>query len=903
MSGEPPDRFVAHGGVGRAELALALSTGLGSDAALSSLLGYGHTEPEPVVVKGTSPVGGVTIPAPDIGLAEATDEARMWFWREKSHEKFEVPTEPAEAKARREQAGKLDFARHVPEAPEGGVETPRWWPWAGIEPALHAALGVKRPGGRVDEGALVRRWAQLRPIEPLPRRSHLTWPDRLEVAVRTDPEAKPFFDEALVLAEQIRSALGPERVRLQLSASSGLSEPGLTLPFALDGAPKGVSLAPEGGRRVGARTMFGPEVASQAERLLVAMAPAVRIDSSVLGRIAFESADLGLDARAVAVAWTHEWLAASDTWSQGWTPEGRAKALAAWATAAKEDADPLLRRALARIREDHSARFVPSLWLEERASAWAHLPEDCALREWLEIQPGDEERSATFFAQVRASADDGRVKDWLQGVCARTPKLGKADCRFKVGAVNPIYEALREAEGHPEVHWVVRQRPDGLRFERRAGHADPFTQLGGERTLNSYGQPLSLSLRSSDGEQLLPTLHEDETRPELEPNTFVERWLEQHGDGDPSQLELVVATELEAWVYEPYARGRWATGLGRDRFGLFAEVRLPDTPPEAWLKMRWIPAGTFLMGSPEDEQGRYGDEGPRHAVCIPEGYWLADAVCTQALWSRVMGENPSEFRSYSEPRWSLGRPVEKVDWGDAGWFVDRLGEMLGDGRRWRLPTEAEWERACRCCTETALYTGALNIRGKRDGPELDAIAWYGGNSGVGFELELGRDSRGWVEKQYPHEKAGTRVVRTKVPNPWGLYDMIGNVLEWCEDDWGEGAFVERRGEVHLDVRPALAERATKRVVRGGSWSGPARYCRSAYRFGFVVSSRYDVLGFRVSRGRAEPVVVRGGDATGVATAVGQATEGVLRSPGDPVVSRIETPSWAGAPARLDGGDR
>ncbi|MEE8525992.1 MAG: SUMF1/EgtB/PvdO family nonheme iron enzyme, partial [Thermoanaerobaculia bacterium] len=127
-------------------------------------------------------------------------------------------------------------------------------------------------------------------------------------------------------------------------------------------------------------------------------------------------------------------------------------------------------------------------------------------------------------------------------------------------------------------------------------------------------------------------------------------------------------------------------------------------------------------------------------------------------------------------------------------------------------------------------------------PVLDAIAWYGGNSGVDFELEDGWDSSDWPEKQYPHVFAGTRPVAKKAPNPWGLYDMLGNVHEWCSDFWAdsyEGAEI---------VDPSGPEKGSSRVIRGGSWISVARDVRAAYRDRYDPGYRDDGLGFRLARG-------------------------------------------------------
>ncbi len=275
----------------------------------------------------------------------------------------------------------------------------------------------------------------------------------------------------------------------------------------------------------------------------------------------------------------------------------------------------------------------------------------------------------------------------------------------------------------------------------------------------------------------------------------------------------------------------WAWGWGQDRYGVFAEIKLGD----AVQRMRWIFAGSFTMGSPESEAGRYEWEGPRHQVRLTEGFWLAETPCTQELWQEVMGENPSRFQSPP-------RPVERVSWEDCRQFFDAV-EARRPGLGLRLPTEAQWEYACRAGTDAATWLGDLEILGERDAPMLDEIAWYGGNSGVDFDLAEGDDSSKWPNRQYPHEKAGTREVKTRRPNPWGLYDMLGNVWEWCSDRWDYGQPYE--GVDRIDPEGDIG---AMRVSRGGSWHSRARHVRAASRSALVPGYRYSSLGFRLSRG-------------------------------------------------------
>jgi len=217
-----------------------------------------------------------------------------------------------------------------------------------------------------------------------------------------------------------------------------------------------------------------------------------------------------------------------------------------------------------------------------------------------------------------------------------------------------------------------------------------------------------------------------------------------------------------------------------------------------------IPAGEFMMGSPSGEEGRYDDdEGPVHKVTIEESYYLGTYEVTQKQWREVMGNDPSNFKGDD-------LPVEKVSWNDVQEFIEKLNEMEGTNK-YRLPSEAEWEYACRAGTTTRYYFGG-------DDSKLKAYAWYSSNS----------------DETHP--------VGQKKPNPWGLYDMHGNVYEWCQDRY------------HSDYNGAPSDGSawesggsSRRVGRGGSWISLAGRCRSAFRGDYDPVLRYKYLGFRVLR--------------------------------------------------------
>ncbi|MCB9524551.1 MAG: formylglycine-generating enzyme family protein [Myxococcales bacterium] len=294
----------------------------------------------------------------------------------------------------------------------------------------------------------------------------------------------------------------------------------------------------------------------------------------------------------------------------------------------------------------------------------------------------------------------------------------------------------------------------------------------------------------------------------------------------PEAEELRVDLGSVAVTLARWTRPEWACAAGRDRYGLWATLKVGEVKH----RLRWIPPGRFTMGSPGGEAGRDDDEGPQHEVTLTRGFWLGETPVTQALWVAVMGENPSSFQ---DPE----RPVEQVSWDDTQRFFERLRDEHGFGAE--LPTEAQWEYACRAGTQTATWVGDLTLKGTYDAPELATIAWYEGNSGQGFD-----QGKGMPFSRVPGVVGGTRKVAQKQPNPFGLYDILGNVWEWCQAYWQPTYLSE------VTEDPPGPSSREMRVGRGGSWDSPARNLRSASRDPIHPSVRYAALGFRLVRSHA-----------------------------------------------------
>ena len=250
------------------------------------------------------------------------------------------------------------------------------------------------------------------------------------------------------------------------------------------------------------------------------------------------------------------------------------------------------------------------------------------------------------------------------------------------------------------------------------------------------------------------------------------------------------------------------------------------------LGMRFvlISKGTFLMGSPESEKGRQWNE-KRHRVVISKSFYMGETEVTQGQWEKLVGFNPSSFSG-------LGKtyPVDSVSWNECIEFIRVLNDWEGTNK-YRLPTEAEWEYACRAGSTTAFAQGPVTTFSCNEPePALINMAWYCYNSGI----------------QNPSRDFKPHPVKTSAPNKWGLYDMHGNAQEWVLDSCKWRNFWRTRVGVVTDtykdnIVDPLSQIGNHKIIRGGGWYQTSKYQRSAYRSYYKPGVKRNSLGFRIVR--------------------------------------------------------
>ncbi len=319
----------------------------------------------------------------------------------------------------------------------------------------------------------------------------------------------------------------------------------------------------------------------------------------------------------------------------------------------------------------------------------------------------------------------------------------------------------------------------------------------------------AIDLRAISDEQIgrVALLQHSETPEQKRLFDLIKQGVSQRAIRDPKPDDLGFEPESDIYTIAQHCRTKVSKTIAGERFDF-----------------SYIPAGSFWMGS-KNGVG-YDDERPQHQVKISKAFWLGQTPVTQEQWQAIMGSNPSHFADHDSHL-----PVETVSWFDCVRYCNKLSEADGydpvysigsgdeptveadfDRNGYRLPTEAEWEYAAKAGTEL-IYAGSNNI---------DEVAWYGDDAGE-----------------------QTMIVAQLMPNEWGLYDMSGNVDEWCSDQWNRSSY---QGQINITTDPhEWVGSASARVYRGGYWSNGADYCRVAGRNWLDADSSGFNLGLRLLR--------------------------------------------------------
>ena len=903
--------------VGRADLAIVLGS-MSADAArrAAAFLGYEERKrPEDRQAE-----AAVTPPervAPEIAPAPPIERplppGPMSFWRLESmsfEERVDQDAEPeAEvvALAPDEISGPHRTLLDLP-------TTPPLAPWSRLWPLVRSMIAGDARSSRPDVRALVRALARGRVVRRIPRAIRRGWPSDIELWIDRSRRLVPFWADQNDLARRIELACGCHAVRQRtltdrdqaslLRRSGDFAErhcaiaPGTAVLVlgdlgsyadadlrrawlltarrlrradqrlaALVPCPKArwdreaaSAWAAEPWERARADAqapaLEPEELAARADHLLKLVSPSARTEPGLLRAVRHLLPRREADAGTEVDVWRHP-----DVWT------GLSSAMLLDPAAARR-----LRRDFAARRDEQLQRDVARLiceWHErlpaellhgetliwQAAGIAAEPPGDpVAARQLIHRMAGTAQRSSADEDACLVAGYGGALFEQLPNEVLTDPEMGES------------YRGL----------WVYSRRGKGGSPPAGVDVQDAYRRLDRSRkprwwSLRQVGSRLVAFTSNGNWDDRAgipgsPVAWLEAAWPEVTPRADGRAAAPIELEGPEPEVELRAGAPLDLRTGRCALRvglwrrkQRWTVAAGRDRFGLWQDVDIHGIPH----RFRWIPPGRFVMGSPESEAGRDSDEGPQHEVTLTKGYWLGETPVTQALWTAVMGDNPSEYQSDD-------RPVEQVSWEECERFVRSVNDAMPE-LALRLPTEAEWEHACRAGTSTATWLGDLEIRGRNNAPLLDPIAWYGGNCGVDFELENGWDTKGelWEEKQYEFSQGGTHPVRLKQPNPFGLYDMLGNVLEWCADWYGPYT-----SEPMTD--PRGPESGSYRVFRGGSWYSFARLVRAAYRYWYHPSARNDGLGFRLARGqvlepgaepqvaepRRPPIRVAGRDPTG-----------------------------------------
>ncbi len=803
-------------------------------------------------------------------------------------------------------------------------------PIARLLPLLFNSLAQARTGHSLDHRPLLKRLAQGRALQRLPKRQHQRWPQRLQIIVDADRRLEPYWTDFEFIVRQLQALLGKEAVeafrfdkdtlgdavcyclpwpaddheqwriwqapppdvaililsdlgvgdsraavawRRQLAALQQHPGPILTLSpasgtsedkaFCQQFKPNPVNDDyPLPRHPVRSGFSLGESSASAIEDILTWLSPLSLIDTGLLRRlrIALQWGDSAVE----TVIWNHPAVRdiglgiclqqhLAKVYQQGFQQRFAGTEAAARFWDIVEDHHKAAYQGLRQLEKlkqclfEHKDEATMCEYFENLCATGMNSGSDPAQQHALRLQCrtvlaslpdaiwNSELKALAYPLYATAYEDEIRAGQWPERIASG----------FNPDHLRWVTGDAPTAQAHQ--WWQIVQLDDQGQIKVEPCRLDNVVAVNTFKIEAKYSLPrLTLSdagqeTRLLQGDMTV-TLAENTTAVfasggltvELEavyrPSWASRIWRNAEGLwGTIPWLNQALEAFWQASTTEANGAWRWPSPFGEDAFGLYVDLSIKSVTQ----RFRWIEPGSFWMGSPNDEPERewYGSEAGQgtetlHHVTLTQGFWLADTTVSQAFWLAVMGDNPSQFND------NLQNPVEKVSWHDAQRFIDRLNSLLPCLKA-QLPTEAQWEYACRAGASTPFSFGA-NIT-----PEQ---VNYNGNC----PYADGREGL-YREQTVP--------VRSLPANPWGLYEMHGNIWEWCADDWQQ----QLSAESVIDPLYTSSYPGAYRVVRGGSWYNYGRSVRSADRYRGTPDDRDDNLGFRLALGHVEQAVATSGD--------------------------------------------
>lgn len=556
-------------------------------------------------------------------------------------------------------------------------------------------------------------------------------------------------------------------------------------------------------------------IQAQAEQLLTALAPCIRLEPSLLRDMRLSMAKLGeqwqIPAAIESRVWQHSALAESNSVAASWNSEVRKAYLQRFEGLSEDEKST----ALMTIRR-WRGKVSENIWYEELLSLSAETQN-------LEVIRDDAQQG---FDKLRFIVGMGR-----RGKIAH--ELASYYRRMEQRLPEEQVSNFKELQNLVEVFGVKQQLVDPQHLMRRGEKQQGLLYQRGNKLFLCPFEPFKPSK-----EGMSPLCIVTLRRAQVQVCDAAGRGLgvlSLAGEGG-FELEGHSALQVRSDVEVMYLETRRApvgSEMGRDGYGLYVDLTFFGVVQ----RFRYITPGRFWMGSPKSDLGRSNET--LHEVTLTTGFWLADTTCTQTLWKAVMGNNPAHFKG------NIQQPVEKVSWLDAQEFLHKLRQTYSE-LTLGLPTEAQWEYACRAGTATPFSFGA-NITPV----QVNYDGHYPYADGVKGE-----------------RRAKTIAVKHLAANPWGLYEMHGNVWEWCVDKyrkdlgtasvinpvraqtipaWKAEKSLEQTGIIVFTLAPA-DDASGQRVVRGGSWDDLGWGCRSAFRYSYSPSSNNYLVGFRFALG-------------------------------------------------------